>query len=233
MLGPDASIESYLYPLLFEPGTRFQYSIGIDWAGFLVARVSGLTLEEYLQKHIFKPCGVTTISFLPPADHEQSMVAMCIREPIHTGDIKLMEGSAMGRTLDRDAIGPVYSGGGGLFGTARDYLRVLTAILASSDPDNKSPLISAKSFGALFEDGLPDLPVVKADLAKMAQGQHIHDPAILTDGTGDHVGYSPGLFLNFIDSKWGRLAMSGFWDGAAKTMFWIDPKTGVAVSTIR
>jgi methyl acetate hydrolase len=229
MLGPNAPIEAYLFPLMFEPGTRFQYSIGIDWAGFLVSRVSGLTLEDYFQKNIFEPCGVTHISFLPPADYEKSMVAMCAREPIHTGAIKLMDGPAMGRTFDRDTIGPNFSGGGGLFGTARDYLRILTAVLASSNPDAKDPLISSKSFRELFVDGLPDTPIIKADLAKMATGQCIHDPAILTEGTGQHIGYSPGLFLNFIDSKWGRLAMSGFWDGAAKTMFWIDPKTGIAV----
>lgn len=231
MLSANAPLESYLLPLVFEPGTRFNYSIGIDFAGFIVAAASGLTLEEYFQKHIFAPSGVTSISFHPPADYDQKKQAMCEREPIHTGDIKLMKGPAMGRNFDPKAIGPHYSGGGGLFGTARDYLKVLTHVLASADSSSTStkPLISPQSFKALFIDGVPDLPIVKADIARMATNQHIHDPAILTEGTGNHVGYSPGLFLNFIDSKWGRLAMSGFWDGAAKTMFWIDPKTGIAV----
>jgi methyl acetate hydrolase len=230
MFAPNTGMEAYMLPLVFEPGTRFRYSIGIDWAGFLVCRITGLTLEEYFQKHIFAPCGVKSFSFHPPADYEEKKMAMCEREPLHTGDIKLMKGPAMGRNLDPKTIGPIYSGGGGLFGAPRDYLRILTAVLASSDPTTAKPLISPESFRALFVDALPDTPEAKADLAKMAEGQYIHDPAILTEGTGKHIGYSPGLFLNFIDSKWGRLAMSGFWDGAAKTMFWIDPKTGIAVS---
>jgi methyl acetate hydrolase len=230
MFAPNTGMEAYMLPLVYEPGTRFRYSIGIDWAGFLVTRITGMNLEEYFQKHIFAPCGVEYISFHPPADYDEKKMAMTEREPLHTGDVKVMKGAAMGRNLDPKTIGPIYSGGGGLFGTARDYLRILTAVLASSDSSNSKSLISPESFRGLFTDALPDIPAVRADVAKMAQGQHIHDPAILTDGTGEHVGYSPGLFLNFIDSKWGRLAMSGFWDGAAKTMFWIDPKTGIAVS---
>jgi methyl acetate hydrolase len=227
MLGANAPLESYLLPLVFEPGTRFNYSIGIDFAGFIVAAASGMSLEDYFQKNIFEPCGVTSISFHPPTNYEAKKQAMCERVPVHTGKVKVMDGPAMGRTFDPKAIGPFYCGGGGLFGTARDYLKVLTKVLTSAESES---LISPKSFKALFVDGTPDLPIVKADLARMATGQCIHDPAILTEGTGQHIGYSPGLFLNFIDSKWGRLAMSGFWDGAAKTMFWIDPSTGIAVS---
>lgn len=230
MFVANAPFESYLLPLVFEPGTRFNYSIGIDFAGFVVAGASGMSLEDYFQKHIFEPSGVKGISFHPPADYEQRKQAMCEREPAHTGPAKLMDGPAMGRTFNPKEIGPHYSGGGGLFGPARDYLRVLTQVLKSSDPSNPSPLISASSFKALFVDGTPNLPIVREDMARMAKNQCIHDPAILTEGTGEHIGYSPGLFLNFIDSKWGRLAMSGFWDGAAKTMFWIDPSTGIAVS---
>jgi len=229
LFSANAGIEAFTFPLIFEPGTRFNYGVGIDWAGFLVARVSGLDLEEYFQNNIFKPCGVTSTSFFPPDDYEKSMVAMCTRDPPHTGDIKLMDGPAMGRPFKREEIGPHFMGGGGLFGTARDYLRVLTRVLASSDPEAKSPLISSKSFRSLFVDSLQPSPEIKADLAKMAEGQHIHDPATLTSGTGDHIGHSPGLFLNFIETKFGRKAMSGFWDGAAKTMFWIDPETGIAV----
>jgi len=230
IFGPNAGVDAYTFPLLFEPGTRFHYGVGIDWAGFLVSRISDLTLEEYLQENVFKPCGATSLSFFPPDDYEKSMVAMCTREPAHTGDIKLMEGPAMGRPFKKEDIGPHFSGGGGLFGTARDYLRVLTRVLASSDPEAKSPLISSKSFRSLFVDSLQPSSEIKADLAAMAKSQNIHDPATLTDGTGEHIGHSPGLFLNFIETKFGRKAMSGFWDGAAKTMFWIDPETGIAVS---
>lgn len=230
MLGPNASIQSYLTPLAFEPGTRFQYGIGIDWAGHLVSRISGLTLEEYFSKHIWGPCGIAEISFHPPSDAESTMMAMTTREPMHTGNVVLLESAPLGRTLDREKIHPPYSGGGGLFGTARDYLTFLRHVLASAEPNAKVQLLQPDTFKLLFRDTLPDDPVIRKDLAAMAQRQCIHDPALLTDGTGEYIGYGPGLFINKQESKWGRKAMSGFWDGAAKTMFWIDPTSGIAVS---
>lgn len=240
MLGPSASIESYLLPLAFEPGTRFQYGIGIDWAGHLVSRISGLTLEEYFKEHIWKACGIKSISFHPPRNWKKDMMAMTRREPVHTGNIKVMEdteGRPMGRTYETDEVGPIYSGGGGLFGTARDYLTFLRHVLASASASasasansNVTPLIKPETFKLLFTDSLPDDPKIRAGLAEMATGQCIHDPALLTKGTGDHIGYGPALLINKKESKWGRKAMSGFWDGAAKTMFWLDPESGIAVS---
>lgn len=234
MLSASASIESYMTPLAFEPGTRFLYGIGIDWAGHLVSRVSGLTLEEYFKQNIWAPCGIREISFHPPKNYEKGLMAMTIREPSNDGDIKLMKGTAMDRTYDTDKIGPIYSGGGGLYGTARDYLTFLRHVLASASADSTSgvkPLIKPETFKLLFTDSLPDEAIIRKDVASMASQQHIHDLALLTDGTGDHVGYGPALFINKKESKWGRKAGSGFWDGAAKTMFWLDPTTGIAVSS--
>jgi methyl acetate hydrolase len=231
MFSSTASIESYLTPLVFEPGTHFAYGIGIDWAGHLVSRISGLTLEEYFQQNIWAPCGIKEISFHPPKDWKKEMMAMTAREPPHTGEIKLLEGTAMGRTYETSEIGPLYSGGGGLFGTARDYLTFLRHVLASASEGSKAGLIKPETFKLLFTDSLPDDPVIRADLASMAEKQCIHDPAILTNGTGDYIAHGPALFLNKKESKWGRKPMSGFWDGAAKTMFWLDPTSGIAVST--
>lgn len=158
---------------------------------------------------------------------------MTERVPAHTGEIKLQQGNTMGRSMDSEDYGPIYSGGGGLFGTARDYLTILRHVLASSEPNinnTSPPLLSQKSFKALFEDCLDPAPEIRKDLAEMAKNQHVHDPAVLHEGTGQYIGHSPGLFLNMIDSKHGRKAMAGFWDGAAKTAMWLDPTTGLAVS---
>jgi methyl acetate hydrolase len=52
-------------PLLFDPGTQWEYGIGIDLAGRIVETVSGLDLEAYFQRHIFEPLGMTASSFRP------------------------------------------------------------------------------------------------------------------------------------------------------------------------
>lgn len=52
-------------PLINEPGTRFAYGIGIDWAGFIVEKISGMDLEAYFRKFIFDPIGAKDITFRP------------------------------------------------------------------------------------------------------------------------------------------------------------------------
>ena len=46
-------------PLLFDPGTRWEYGISTEWLGKLIEKVSGQTLEEYFRLHIFEPLGMT------------------------------------------------------------------------------------------------------------------------------------------------------------------------------
>lgn len=45
--------EALKYPLVFEPGTSWEYSVGVDWAGFMVERVSGMDLDAYMKKNIW------------------------------------------------------------------------------------------------------------------------------------------------------------------------------------
>ena len=228
---PNLTISSYIQPLIFEPGTRYHYSIGIDWAGILVSRLLDKTLEQVFQDNIFDPCGVTSISFHPTPSITETLMTMCERVPAHTGGVRLQQGRVNGRSMNAGDYGPVYSGGGGLFGTARDYLTILRHVLASSEGDSLSKvLISSESFKLLFTDCLDPAPQIRRDLAEMAKNQNVHDPAVLDEGTGQHIGHSPGLFLNMIDSKHGRKAMAGFWDGSAKTAMWVDPTSGIAVS---
>ena len=62
-----AAGEAKAGPLMFEPGKRWQYGQGLDWAGRLVESVSGMTLEEYFQKKIFQPLGMVDTSYIVPA----------------------------------------------------------------------------------------------------------------------------------------------------------------------
>ena len=57
--------EKFSAPLLYEPGTGWLYSTSIDWAGKLIERVTGQTLEEYVKAHIWGPLGTKDITFFP------------------------------------------------------------------------------------------------------------------------------------------------------------------------
>src|ERR1700722_2805956 len=62
-------------PLMFEPGTRWQYGMGVDWAGRLVEAVSGMNLEEYFQARILGPLEMRDTSYLVPASKFERLVA--------------------------------------------------------------------------------------------------------------------------------------------------------------
>lgn len=63
-------------PLVNQPGTRFQYGVGLDWAGVLVERVTGMSLEEYFQKYIFHPLGIRDLTFFPSGIMKKRMAYM-------------------------------------------------------------------------------------------------------------------------------------------------------------
>jgi methyl acetate hydrolase len=232
MVGASATEDTIKQPILFEPGTDWKYSIGLDWAGVLLTRVSGQSLEEYFKSNIFDKCGMTSTSFFPTQDLKSRMMKVCERNS--DGSLRPEAAPTMGREMDAGKVGPFLSGGGGLFGTAKDYLSFLRAILASSPQSAQpasNPLLSASSYRELFTHALDaNSSASLSSLAAMAKDQNIHDPAVLTNGTGDHIAHSVGLFINKIDSKFGRKANSGCWDGAAKTYYFIDPASGIAVS---
>jgi CubicO group peptidase (beta-lactamase class C family) len=219
----SGTVEGFVQPLIFEPGTQWRYSIGIDWAGILVERVSGEDLETYFAKHIFEPLGIKNITFVPTPEVQDRLQKVCTRD----GD-RIVHTESM-RSITNPSLGQL-SGGGGLFGTARDYLRFLRGLLASGVPGAEGTILSQKAFKTLFTDALPPRGQgVHAGLAEMTTRQTYHDPEH-TANDAQYLGHSVGLVLNVRDSVNGRKAGSGCWDGAARTQYWLDPTTGVAVS---
>ena len=222
---------SYTSPPNFEPGTKWRYSVGIDWAGFIVQGVTGKTLDEYMKENIFTPLGLNDMTFHPTEDMWSKMQEMVGRREDGTLYVQKPNNNRWTKK------GALNSGGGGLVGTAKSYLRVLQAVLASNTPEGETPpsepLFSQKAFKLLFTNVIPPRgPGIFCyeDMAATAYKQSYHDPALLSNFTGDHIGHSVGLFLNTKDSCYGRKAGSGCWDGAAKTQYWLDPQTGIGVS---
>lgn len=202
-------VETFIQPLLFEPGTHFKYSIGMDWAGICIARAAGMTLEEVMQEWIFKPCGVTSITFHPTKQVKDRLMGMMFRQenngPLKNESQLPKDGHRLtNRPWEEDQVGPIYMGGGGLFGSARDYLKVLKHVLAS-DPDRpktkNAALLKPDSFKKLFIDITGGNPDVQRDMATMTAEQYQHDEELLDGGKGTYFGHGPGLFLNLIDEK--------------------------------
>lgn len=219
-----AGIESFIMPLICQPGTKFVYGLTIDWAGILVERLTGLTLDEYFNKHIWEPLGLTTFSFYPTPDRKARMMKMCGRtregKLIHTDKLRPVH------NFTPEDIG-VHSGGGGLIGTAKEYLIFLQHVLKCRDTPG---IINTESYKELFTDSLPPADEThdcQRTLGKFLKSRGYREEQYLS---GDKVGYSTGFCLNLADSANGRKAGSGWWFGAARSEYWIDPATGIIVS---
>ncbi|WOO82583.1 Acyltransferase LovD [Vanrija pseudolonga] len=205
-------------PLLFEPGTSFVYGVGIDWAGVLVERLSGLSLEEYFQQRIFKPLGIKSLTFHLTQEYIDGLQAVTDRNA--EGKLHLAPSlrEVVPHTMKQ------FHGGDGLYGTAKDYVRFLQGVLASAKPGG---LVSPESYKWLFTNVLPEREgtTVYEGLTGFLSLLPV-DKTLLAD-TGKALGYSLSLQLNTVESAYGRKAGSASWGGAAKTMYWIDPVTGV------
>ena len=203
VLNADESLQAMIdklssLPLLAQPGTRWYYSIGVDVQGYLVEKLSGQPFPEFLRERIFDPLGMADTAFYVPGE-KLDRVALIYGEADEGG----LERFDMGPTRTEMPAGP--SGGGGLWGTADDYLRFTQMLLNGGELDGVR-LLAPRTVELMHTNFLsPEA------LETMRPGQGfgldfatVHDPATAGEP------YARGSY---------------YWGGAAGTWFWIDPKT--------
>jgi CubicO group peptidase (beta-lactamase class C family) len=203
-----------LTPLMFEPGTRWQYGTSADWSGRLVETVSGLTLEQYFQKNILAPLEMHDTSFLVPETKFDRLVSEYHRRP---KDGALTENP---RKLPKPP--KAFNGGGGLYSTAPDYVRFMQMILRRGHGPNGQQILQASTVDMMATNQIGELSAGKLKSVR---------PDISSD-VDFHPGFKDGFGFGFlINSKayeGGRSAGSLAWAGVANTYFWIDPRKDVA-----
>lgn len=198
-----------LIPLMFEPGTRWHYGPSVDWAGKLVEKISGLTLEQYFQRNILQPLGMKDTSFLVAPEKFDRLVSTYRRQP----DGKLKEDP---RT--QPAVPAEFNGGGGLYSTAADYIRFTQMILRKGSSEGKDQILKAKTVELMSANQIGAIPIERLKST---------DPALTADldvGPGNK--YTYGFLLNTLPEL-GRPAGTLMWAGVENTFYWIDPKRPV------
>jgi len=145
-------------PLLFNPGDRFEYSLGVDVLGRLVEVVSGKPLDEFFRTRIFEPLGMKDSYFFPP-DNKLDRLATAYTYYPDKGlnrfpDTPIREGSFV-YSADYPSRGPkkLFSGGAGLVSTAMDYARFCQMMLDDGKVGN-TRLLSRKSVELMTHDQL-------------------------------------------------------------------------------
>lgn len=152
VLGRRGVDETFGYPLTAEPGERFAYGPGLDWTGRLLEVLSGVSLDEYVQRHVCGPLGVEEggLTFFPGRKHPQhprNMAEVWVRDG-GTGRAVRAPPEAAG--VDPGEVEHCM-GGGGMFAHMGSYFRVLESILADDER-----LLKRETARLLFEPLLSD-----------------------------------------------------------------------------
>jgi len=195
-------------PLAAHPGTRWQYSMSTDVLGYLVEVLSGTSFDRFLEEQIFKPLGMIDTAFWVPPEKLDRFAAMY--GPAEEGSgLTLIEAPG---TSDYTKPPNWPRGGGGLVGTASDYMRFAQMMLNGGELDG-TRLLSRKSVELMTTNHLPQhlLPFVLTP-----------DWKVYTEGYGFGLGFD---VLMDVAQSHGAGSVGAFgWGGAASTDFWVDPK---------
>ncbi len=199
-------------PLLFDPGTAWNYGINTDVAGLAIEAVTGERLDLHLAAGLLADLGMTDTAIVLDDAQRARRVTTMRRQPDRSfADI--------GFTMDR----PVQycMGGGFLHGTARDYLRFIRLILNGGVHEG-TRLLSPASMAALTTNQLEPGVRVRRMIS--------NDPPRSQDAEffpGMEKHWSAGFMISTEDAPTGRRAGSLAWAGIANTYCWIDPAAGI------
>ncbi|MGW1676199.1 serine hydrolase domain-containing protein [Saccharopolyspora sp. NPDC002376] len=203
-------------PLLFDPGTAWNYSVATDVLGRIVEVASGLTLDEFFRTRIFEPLGMTDTGFAVDRAEADRLATLYVADP---------QGRARRHPHHDEAHAAAFeppkalSGGGGLFSSARDYHRFTQMLLRRGELDG-ARLLGSRTVDYMTRNHLPR----GADLETMALGSFSESA---NAGKGFGLGFS--VVDDPVASKVPSSAGEFAWGGLASTAFWVDPAEDLTV----
>jgi CubicO group peptidase (beta-lactamase class C family) len=199
-------------PLTSDPGTRFQYGISTDWVGKAVEAISGQRLDAYFHDNIFAPLGMNDTAFRISDAMRQRLVGMHARGP---------DRSLIPIPFELEREPEVLLGGGGLYGTALDYL-AFTRMILNKGCGNDRQLLKPETVDLMSRNHIGDLLVPRFTSAVPAFS---NDFDLYPDMPKK---WGLGFLINTANSPEGCSAGSLAWAGLANAYYWIDPARDVA-----
>jgi len=198
-------------PLEFSPGDKWNYSVATDICGRLVEVLSGLTLDVYFSKHIFKPLKMKDTGFFIPKNKINRFASCYERTPKEY--LKLQD---TGDNKSGYSSSPLHlSGGGGLVSTTQDYYNFCQMLLNGGTFEDKR-ILSRKTIELMTSNHLPE----NQDMVTMGSEGSFSE--IRYKGVGFGLGF--GVNIDLADTQNSGSVGSYNWGGAASTFFWVDPE---------
>ncbi len=198
-------------PIASDPGTRWEYGTNIDFVGKAVEAVSGKRLDAYLRDNLFAPLGMNDTGFKLTESMRERLVGM------HT---RAEDGSLATFDFELEQNPEFHMGGGGLYGTAGDYIK-FTQMILNKGRGNGNQVLTPDTVATMGQNHIGELVVTKM----------ISAAAPYTNDVDLYPGMIKKWGLSFLittdQTPEGRSPGSLAWAGLANTYYWIDPARDV------
>jgi methyl acetate hydrolase len=198
-------------PIMSDPGTRWEYGTNIDFVGKAVEAVSGKRLDAYLRDHLFTPLGMSDTGFKLGDSQRKRLVGMHARG----GD-----GSLTPIPFELEQEPEFFMGGGGLYGTAGDYIK-FTRMILNKGRGNGNQVLKAETVATMGQNHIGVLNMTK--MVSAVPGA-TNDVDLYPDMVKK---WGLSFLINTAKTPEGRSPGSLAWAGLANTYFWIDPSRDV------
>jgi len=195
-------------PMFAQPGQHWHYSAAVDIQGYIIERLSGQSLADFMQTHIFGPLGMNDTAFYVPAEKRSRLVGM---KQIEGKSLQPVPPEAI---LNFDYTKPpkVDSGGAGLVSSLHDYARFAQMLARGGELDGVR-ILSPAAVRLIDSNQLADDIRAKPESFSVLSG----------------AGFGVDVSVTLDTAKAGTLGGAGLfgWGGAAGTNFWVDPSNDV------
>ncbi|HKV04075.1 MAG TPA: serine hydrolase domain-containing protein [Candidatus Acidoferrales bacterium] len=199
-------------PLAYQPGRAWVYSVSVDIQGYIVEKLSGQSLPDFMEEHIFKPLAMKDTGFFVPKEKRGRFAAL------YRANLKgelMADPTAGGLAGDYSTQPTMPSGGGGLTSTTMDYFRFAQMLENKGELDGVR-ILSPSSVQLMSSNHVP---------TDLLNGQFGIGLQTLRPGFG--YGYDCAVIFDPLEANLSDGKGTFFWDGLAGTWFWIDPSNDV------
>lgn len=196
-------------PLYCQPGTQWKYSVSVDVQARLAEVITGRAFEDLVKERVLEPLKMSNTGYFVPEDQKSRLAAVYLRD----------EAGTLKRSPDRN----IYSfqnekplqinGGSGLISTIDDYMR-FALMLQNEGTFEGVQILKPETIALMSRDHLPSNLMTKDFLPSKGQ-------------MGFGLNFAVRLAAPINDSEPYGTVGEFFWDGAASTLFWVDPKNDV------
>ena len=205
-------------PLVHQPGMRWTYSIGMDILGCVIERASGMSFSEFLKKNLFDPLEMDDTFFQVPTNKKSRMTDLYAHKKGFKEfgidipkNIKAYKNKLFLLDPKEDSFffqaASIEDGGSGLVSTAADYMKFGKMLLNKGTYDG--------------------VQVMKEETVALMTKNHAENKAKPFSFSAFGMGVTVGVALDAKKLRMKRGNDSFFWGGAARTLFWVDPKNNL------